>query len=291
MSRKTPWIATVLLESRNRYGKMDNSHREKALLDIIQKTAQETTGNGVILLPAGFFNTGRRRPTKEIYAAWIKALQKSLKKLPRRDLVICFGIDGRMGNYPNHIPKDQLVLSIDKNNILALGRKFYPTTVEKNDIELAKDHDSLEDGRLRYFSLNGKRFYLAVCYDIFGIKHKAVVNPDVDYILNPIHKFTPRCECEGETCECQATSGDVYFAKNGFAGASRQWQCPVFGSVVFCHREVPEKWPSGVSWDVRLKNLRTWKYSDNRVKASQGLSLKIPEGNALIRVYDLTSQN
>ena len=47
------------------------------------------------------------------------------------------------------------------------------------------------------------------------------------------------------------SSGDSYYARHGFGGASKKWACPVFGAAVFFGRKVPERWPSGVMWKAR----------------------------------------
>ena len=69
--------------------------------------------------------------------------------------------------------------------------------------------------------LNGKRFYLAVSCDIFGIKHQNLRSPNVNSVLNLIRRFTERCQFEMFDCKCGGVSGDAYFVINGMAGASR----------------------------------------------------------------------
>lgn len=66
--------------------------------------------------------------------------------------------------------------------------------------------------------------FLAVCYDSFGIKHQKLRKRGVDLVFDLIHGFYPKGE---------GGSGEVYFAKHGLAGAAKQWNCPVFGAVVF----------------------------------------------------------
>ncbi|WP_256242165.1 hypothetical protein [Bacillus sp. V3B] len=74
------------------------------------------------------------------------------------------------------------------------------------------------------FSGEGEKFYTAVCYDSFGIKHNHIQNSGVHGILNLVHQFWSKG---------QGNSGDVFFARHGFAGASKQWECPIFGATVF----------------------------------------------------------
>lgn len=63
----------------------------------------------------------------------------------------------------------------------------------------------------------------------------------------------------------ESHAGDVDFARKGFAGASQQWQCPVFGTATFFGREVPENWPSGVLFTDRDKSVRHFKYEDKKM--------------------------
>ena len=65
-----------------------------------------------------------------------------------------------------------------------------------------------------------------------------------------------------------------------------QWDCPVFGAVVYFNRPIPERWPSGVLWDQGDKNLRFWKYDDNPLKYSEKFT--VDEGIALVRMYNLS---
>jgi hypothetical protein len=229
----------------------------------------------IILFPGGYFNSGKRE-AKTIYNAVFKQIREHLQLIDR-DIVVCVGIDGRMGRY---YPKDQLALAIRKKGIVAIGRKFHPTDDEEGVIEEAQNHKSLESGNSRYFLFKERRFYLAVCNDIFGIREKGLKNPDIDIVLNAVHQFTPRGE-EG--------SGDVYFARWGFAGASKQWECPVFGSAVFFKRNIPPKWPSGVLWNQGKKDIKIWKYCNNPLVPKRTLRpIKIKEGIASVRIYSLS---
>jgi hypothetical protein len=147
-----------------------------------------------------------------------------------RNIIVSLGIDGKVGQYA----KDQTGIAINKDGIEAIGRKFHPSPQEKGHVELAKDHLSKEENKSRVFDLNGRRYFLCVCYDSFGIKQKGIPNFGIDVILELVHGFYPKGE---------GSSGDVYFAKHGFAGASKQWGCPVFGAATFSNREIPERWP------------------------------------------------
>ena len=181
--------------------------------------------------------------------------------------------------------KDQIALAVDRNGIIAEARKFHPTTGEKSTTVLANDYLSKENGKSRNFELNGKKFYLAVCYDLYGIRQRNLRNPGVDGVLNLIHQFTARCQCETEICKCGSASGDVYWAKNGMAGASVNWKCPVYGSVIFYGRKIPERWPSGVLAKGKNGSKKTWRYEDNLMKNVNVSQLKTFEGAFNVSIY------
>jgi len=96
--------------------------------------------------------------------------------------------------------------------------------------------------------------------------------------LDLVHGFYPRGKGD---------SGDVYYVKHGFAGASKEWNCLVFGSAVFFNREIPERWPSGVYWNQGNKSTKKWRYRDNPIKPKTKFNFSIEEGSASIRVYNL----
>lgn len=288
MSKKNVWVGTVILESRKQFRKTDNKERITALLEIVQETANRETGPGILVFPCGYFHTGKLKANPRNYNRWVNAIKSKLGTINNEEVVVCFGIDGGTGKTSAIGPhEDQIALAVDKRGIIAMGRKFYPTSGEMKTTRLAPDYLSQENGTPRIFSLNGKKFYLAVCYDIFGIKYDSLPNPGVNGILNFIHKFTPRCQCQENTCTCEPASGDVYFVKNGLVGASRQWNCPVWGSVVFFNRPIPPKWPAGVFWNQNGKHLRYWKYSDNPIQIQSEFECFIPEGRAAVKVYNV----
>jgi len=189
-------------------------------------------------------------------------------------IIICLGMDGRVAQYA----KDQIGIAISRNGIEAIGRKFHPAPQEKGHVELAKGHLSKEENKSRVFELNGKKYFLCACYDSFGIKQKGIPNFGVDVILDLVHGFYPKGK---------GSSGDVYFAKHGFAGASKQWGCLVFGAAVFFNRKIPENWPSGVYWNQGSKSTQEWRYADNPIKLKVKFEVGIKEGIALVRIYDL----
>ena len=261
------WVATVVALSGRKY---NNDERLQALSRIVEEVLQNTRGDGVILFPAGWLNAGKKRKPRNLYDG-TAAFVKTILSRKRRNVVVALGIDGRDD-------VDQVAIAINKNGIEAIGRKFHPTREEEEYLDRAKDHLSLEDNHKRVFSLNGKKYFLAVCYDSFGIRQKKLPGIGIDVVLNHVHRFNPKGE---------RSSGEVYFAKNGFAGASKEWGCLVFGAAVFFDREIPKRWPTGVYWNRGNKSIQNWRYDDNPIKWRSQLSIGIKKDVALVRIYSL----
>ncbi len=235
-SQQTVTLATVVLESN---GNFTNDARAALLKAVVQSVRP---GTDVVLFPGGFFNTYSEART--LYGFVQDSVRPLLQQRDEKT-VICLGIDGRHS-------KDQIALAIDREGIVAAGRKFHPAPGE--DIGAAASVTAAEDDYPRMFRVKGKTAFLAVCYDGFGIRQKHLSNPGVDIILDLVHGFNPIGEGD---------SGDVYFAKHGFAGSSKQWRCPTFGAAVFFDRNVPPNWPTGVSWNQGEKSTQKWHYDEN----------------------------
>jgi len=272
--RNTPrgWIAVVVLQSNGDY---DNNSRLVVLERACEAVAEHTQGDGVILFPAGWFRAGRQQ-ARRLYP-WLEEHVPAILKRWNRRLIACVGVDGRIR--PNDdIRRDQIAVAIGPEGIVALGRKFSPAPGEE-DIQLAASPLAEEDGRQRIFELNGVRYFLCLCYDVFGVRKMAVPYPDpgVQVILDLAHSFSPKGE----------GSGASYFARHGFAGASREWRCPVFGTAVFFDRRIPPDWPSGVYWNQGAKSTQKWCYDDNPLRPVDERRIEVPEGLALLRFYRL----
>jgi len=264
-------IVTVVLQSNEKYS---NEERMNVLSKVVESILEKCSGNGVILFPGRMFSTGESEP-KTYYNELEEAVKRILGKT-ERNIIVCTGIDGSVD--VEGYSHDQIGIAISKEGIEAIGRKFHPAPQEKGHVELADDVSSKEDGKSRISELNGVKYFMCVCYDTYGIRHKNLINPDVDVVLNLVHCFYPRGE---------GPSGESYFARHGFAGASKQWKCPVFGTAVFFNRSIPERWPTGVYWDQGDKSTPKWKYEDNPLKYSIEFPVDISEGKALVRIYDL----
>ncbi len=262
------WIATVLIQSNENY---TNRDRLKILSQIVDRISKRKGGNGVILFPGGWFTAGKRR-ANTLYK-WVEQNVGLILSGKHANIIACVGIDGRE---TSGWAKDQIGAAINRKGIIALGRKFHPAPSEKMYVELARNYLSKEEGYSRIFEVNGQKYFICACYDSFGLKHKKIPNPGIDVVLDLVHGFYPKGE---------SGSGDVYFAKHGFAGASKHWKCLVFGAAVFFNRRISEKWPSGVYWNQGDSSTQTWRYEDNPAKPKEELELKIKEGFALVRIY------
>ena len=267
--RSCSWVATVILQSNEKYSK---DERLKVLSQIVDLVAKETDGDGVILFPGGWFNANKQE-ARSLYK-WVEKNVRDLLGRNERNIVVCMGIDGRVTQHA----KDQIGIAISKKGIEAIGRKFCAAPGEKGHVELAKDHLSKEENKSRVFELNGRKYFLCACYDCFGIRKRGIPNNfGINVILDLVHGFGGGYG-----------KGHPYFAKHGFARTSRHWKCSVFGAAVFFHPIKPKNWPSGVYWNKGNKNIRKWKYEDNPIKPIKIKELpNIKEGIASIRIYNL----
>lgn len=213
---------------------------------FMKNAINENTSADILLFPAGYFYFNHQRtPYINELCNQISASLKSIDCLS----TVCFGIDCDDGN-------DQLAIAVSRDGIQAIGRKFHPTTDEDGYIREAESYNELEMGYSRIFKVKGKSIYLAVCYDGFGIRHCNLPDLGIDVVLVLAHQFWKRGE---------GPSGDVDFARKGFAGASQHWHCPVFGTAVFFCRDIPENWPTGVLWTNQSKSVRYFKYEENEL--------------------------
>jgi hypothetical protein len=206
---------------------------------------------------------------------WVEKSVSDILTLKRKNNVICLGIDGCE---TDQWAKDQIGVAIVKKGFLAIGRKFHPTKEEAKYVVKAPDYLFKEENYERIFKFNGKKFFICACYDSFGLKHERIHNPGVDAVLDLVHGFRPKGE---------GGSSDVYFAKNGFAGASKQWNCPVFGAGVFFKRRIPERWPSGVIWNQGKLSTKLWRYDFNPLNPTTEIKHDTKEGIAKIRVFQI----
>ena len=238
---ETNVILTAIIESNGHY----NNKSRFALLEEILNKADHNAD--VIVLPGGFLEFSRFSDVN------IKSIEQTVTVLlqkTNKNLIVCFGIDAP-------VEKHQLAIAISPKEILAFGRKFYPTNGEKDTLEEAKSANEKESGYERVFKWKGKKYFLAVCYDSFGIRRLKLPLQNIDYVIDLIHLFKPK-PIKG--------SGESYFARHGLAGASKQWKCPAFGSAVFLKRNLPPHWPSGVKWNKGNISTQSWSYEDNPLK-------------------------
>jgi hypothetical protein len=259
-------IATVVVASDGNY---DNQSR----LALMRKVMREADGIAdVLVFPAGYYRTKGRPSTRlESFAEQMREIITSAQ----HEIIVCFGIDGRV---TNDQVKDQTAVAIGTDGVIASSRKFQPTEDEYGFIDVAPSPFIGEGQYPRIFEIAGKRTFLAVCYDSYGIRQRSLENPDIDMVFNLVHKFNPRPE------PCSSTQ---YFAMYGFAGSSREWGCPTFGAAVFFNRRIPPRWPTGVLWNQGAKGIKSWRYTDNPLKPSQEFEIENSTEKALVRVYRL----
>lgn len=257
-------IATVTIQS-SKQKQASNKDRTKLLENVIKQAGNYAD---IMILPAGFYNSDDEPDS--LYSEIEYNVEENLN-MGKFNSIICLGVDGRNG-------VDQVGLAINNQEIISIARKFYPTDGEVNFIQAAADYMSTEDGYSRIIDVKGKKFYLAICYDGYGLRKQNIKNPGVNGILNLVHKFYPQGHGE---------SGDVYFAKYSFAGSSKQWECPTFGTAIFYGRDIPEKWPTGVLWNQRDKNVQEWKYTDNAISPIKQMETSWKNEKAVIKIYSL----
>lgn len=255
-------IATVLIKSNEVF---DNKSRIALLEKIIQLARKKVE---IMVLPGGFlkYKSFQKKDLYKVESKLTNLITKHDKKL-----IICFGIDAKEG-------EDQFGIAVGAKGVIAVGRKFHPAPGEEGEVNQADSEKELEFGYKRTFDKDGRKFFLAVCYDSFGIRHLKLKNDGVSVILNHIHRFYPKGE-EG--------SGDAYFARHGLAGAAKTWKCHVFGSAVFINREIPENWPSGVKWNKGRMSTQNWKYADNPIKPSKIEIVKVKNESAEARFFKI----
>lgn len=219
-------------------------------VELLENVVKTKPTADIILFPAGLFEGGE---FEEFLITEISSMLHEYLKKVAPDTILCFGIDFDRGC-------DQLAIAVSSEEILAIGRKFYPTDYEKGNIVVSPHYNAKELNYDRTFSVKDTKFYLAVCYDGFGIRHKKVKNPEVNVVLDLVHGFYPKGT---------GLSGDVDFARKGFTGASLEWNCPVFGAAVFFERKVPPNFPTGVFWTNQGQSVKGFKYSDNELQAKE----------------------
>ena len=262
------WVATAIAQV---LGHSYSTSARLALLDdVLRDTLAQTAGSGVLTFPGGWLTAGQELAGSLIDKATTH-VQACLRDYRGRDVAVSFGVDGREG-------RDQLAVAIGASGVLALGRKFFPTTFEADWVEVAEDWRAGEDGNARTFEIGGRRFFLCVCYDIFGLKKLKLKNPGADVVLGFVHSFHPKSE---------GNSGDVLYARHGFAGAAKAWRVPVFGAVKFHDREIPAEWPSGVAWSIRAKSTMQWCYSDNPIAPRQARRVQKGDESVETRIFAL----
>jgi len=268
------FIATIIIETNGSPGNEQRMKNLSALINNLIVTKESVNqDDGIILLPARYFDSGDQ--SADSLFPWLaKEIIYVLSNIQRKIFVVA-GVDGcKLDKFAS----DQLAIAIDKTGIKAIGRKFHPVEEEKGHICAATDYRIGEIGYPRIISLNDRTFYIAVCYDVFGIKNLHLQNPGIDSILSCIHGFTVKGE---------GGSGDSMFTRHGLAGASKQWNCPIYSSAVFLKRKMPQNWPAAILWNQGDKITREWRYADNPIKALKSETMKLPYEICRADIYSI----
>lgn len=139
----TPWVATVLPELKD---PPDFAEAIDALTTIAVEILSTTVGPGVVLFPAGWFNSKNAEP-RILYGRIEEPFRALLTNL-QREAVVCVGVDGRNG-------LDQTAIAVSHQGVISVARKYYPTEAERHEkVVIAKDHLCEEDGKSRTFAFS-----------------------------------------------------------------------------------------------------------------------------------------
>lgn len=269
-------IGTVILESKSN-DQTITGDRFASSKSIIHASAQHVGSQGLLLFPAGWYYSGEA-PASSLYDRISHEIGDVLAETGC-NYQICVGVDGLSEQTPiGKFSRDQISVACDKNGITGLARKFYPSNGEKGHVNLAAGPSSEENGYSRFVKSQGKQFFMSVCFDIAATyKLRGFTNPGVDGILNLVHCFYPRG---------MGPSGSAYFARHKFAGASKEWHCPVYGAASFFVNSMPERWPSGVIWNQGTLATPDWNYGMNPYAPVSSIRVPLDEGHATIRYFE-----
>lgn len=232
-------ICTALIQiPLDNWDEIANSDKFELLSNILSHLTEDAD---ILILPAGFLNSRSKQP-ETIFDETEMVVTKLIKKY-NDNLFICFGIDGRHKT-------DQLALAVNTTGIISIARKFHHMD---SSIHLADNAFALEQNMKRHFLIKGKRPFLAVCYDIFGIsKFKLDNETNCDFIIGVIHGFG-------------SNGGDSDFARKGLGGASKQWKVHSYASAVFSDNRNPANWTSGVEWTHGNASVKDFTYDQIRI--------------------------
>jgi predicted amidohydrolase len=267
-------IVTVLVESG--VDAVSISARLDATRRVLAATV-ELVGNcpALVVFQAGWLDS-KSHPAIKVLHQYEPELRRMLRENGLDRLVIAFGVDGRNG-------RDQLAAVLSSSGFKVVARKFHPTREEmrwEEPLLLAERWDAGESGYSRIVEILGHKIFIAVCYDTFGIPQFQLPRPDVDAVVCHLHLFGPR--------KSNYVSGDSYFARLGLAGASRQWNVPVFAAAQFLHRSIPVRWPSGVLCATDTGHARRLTYEDiSLTSIREPIRIRIREGIAELRFFKL----
>jgi len=282
------FIATVVLASKlltSEWGMTQekdpacNPMRMSEMKQVIQTILAQTSHDGVIVFPGGWFHSGEE-PAEALDSWLITEISEILRNNPHT-IVVAFGVDGLFDRPKDEDPydKDQIALAINKDGIVAKGRKFFPGNDEGPIIHYTRNYLDTESGKPRIFELNGVKYYLLECNDIKAPYTERAIypNPGVDIALNLIHRVY---EKGGSRNLTQENNFPCIFG----ARSSAVWQVPVFMTAIFFRPSLPEDWPTGV-YCIEERPHRTG-YGEISIPHTTLKRIELREGYAIVHMFE-----
>lgn len=238
-------LCTIVLQNSNNKNHWLNFKYESRLqlLETIINNLDKSVD--ILILPAGFINE-KTRKFKDIVDTVSKDIIDLLTRVDSITTVI-LGVDSLKR-------KEHMGIAINKCGVISIARKFYHPD---GGLILSDGPYDKELGKSRIIEVNGKKFYLAVCWDTFGLNKLKVENTHkVDAVISLIHSFN----------KSGVGSSSTDFARKGLAGAAKNWKVKVFGSAIFSENRNTENWPCGVKWKHGDKSVGELTYNDIKMK-------------------------
>ncbi len=167
-------LVTVCVRGRPIKEKRSNKQSLKLLTQNANLINQWWDKLDAVVFPGGFLFLGesighlcyKDRIQKLSDAGFVDPIKEAVKALSRSPgALIIVGVDGR--DLRNGDSGDQLCVAIDKDGIVGIGRKVFPTDGEA-DTMLCYDTDFVDGHRIVPLA-SGRKAVLSACYDMFGI--------------------------------------------------------------------------------------------------------------------------
>ncbi|MDE2516124.1 MAG: hypothetical protein KGL12_08880 [Rhodospirillales bacterium] len=144
------------------------------LTAIVCKINKQWENLDAVIFPGGFLRLNRtigelpydERTDALCAAGLVEPIKNAIKLMTKsRDPVLVFGVDGP--TYRNGDGGDQLCVAANKNGIVSISRKIFPTKNESDSL-LCFDADYHDPHRVVVLA-GGRNATLSACYDMFGL--------------------------------------------------------------------------------------------------------------------------